>query len=144
MAKGTSKSFSTLSTRQITHTRLHDEATIDIRYERLNKLGEGSFGTVYCVKSRENNFFYAMKTIQKKVRFSPLSFLFSKGQDELLLYFVRSLQHGSKSKALFLDNEVKLLTEVNHPNLIQLHEVLESSQVCFCIEIRFLFYLQGN
>ena len=28
-----------------------------------------------------------------------------------------------------LDNEVKLLEEVNHPNLIQLHEVLESSQV---------------
>ena len=30
---------------------------------------------------------------------------------------------------MFLDNEVKLLTEVNHANLIQLHEVLESSQV---------------
>jgi len=38
---------------------------------------------------------------------------------------------GNKSKASSLDNEVKLLEEVNHPNLIQLHEVLESSQVNF-------------
>lgn len=37
---------------------------------------------------------------------------------------------------MFLDNEVKLLTEVNHANLIQLHEVLESSQVDRQVEIR--------
>ncbi|CAF4838782.1 unnamed protein product, partial [Rotaria sp. Silwood2] len=102
MANGMKKQFSTVSTRQISHIRLHDDGNIETRYELLNKLGEGSFGTVSRVKNKENDLFYAMKTITKKP--------------------------GNKSKASILDNEVKLLTEVNHTNLIQLHEVLESSQ----------------
>ena len=61
MAKGIS------STRQITHTRIYDDGNLDTRYEILNKLGEGSFGMVFRVKNKENEFFYAMKTIAKKV-----------------------------------------------------------------------------
>jgi serine/threonine protein kinase len=63
MAKGTNKEFS----RQITHTRLFDDGSLETRYEILNKLGEGSFGNVYRVKNKETNIFYAMKTIPKKV-----------------------------------------------------------------------------
>ncbi|CAF4383135.1 unnamed protein product [Rotaria sp. Silwood2] len=107
MANGMKKQFSTVSTRQISHIRLHDDGNIETRYELLNKLGEGSFGTVSRVKNKENDLFYAMKTITKKP--------------------------GNKSKASILDNEVKLLTEVNHTNLIQLHEVLESSQKLYLI-----------
>ncbi|CAF1329604.1 unnamed protein product [Rotaria sordida] len=107
MAKGTNKQFSILSTRQITHTRLYDDGILETKYEIENKLGEGSFGTVYRVRNKETNLFYAMKTIAKKP--------------------------GNKSKASSLDNEVKLLKEVNHPNLIQLHEVLESSQNLYLI-----------
>jgi serine/threonine protein kinase len=69
MAKGTNKQFSILSTRQITHTRLYDDGSLETRYEVLNKLGEGSFGTVYRVKNKETNLFYAMKTIAKKVKY---------------------------------------------------------------------------
>ena len=69
MARGTAKHPS----RQISHTRLYDETTIEQRYERLNKLGEGSFGTVYRVKGKDNQLFYAMKTIAKKVRSDFLS-----------------------------------------------------------------------
>lgn len=65
MAKGTNKEFS----RQITHTRLFDDGSLETRYEILNKLGEGSFGNVYRVKNKETNVFYAMKTIPKKVSF---------------------------------------------------------------------------
>ncbi|UJR34944.1 hypothetical protein I4U23_027722 [Adineta vaga] len=97
----------TLSNRQITHSRLYDDATLDTRYEVLNKLGEGTFGTVFRVRNKETDLFYAMKTIQKKP--------------------------GNKIKASVLENEVKLLKEVNHPNLIQLHEVLESSQNLYLI-----------
>ncbi|CAF0939187.1 unnamed protein product [Rotaria sordida] len=107
MSNGMKKQFSTVSIRQIPHIRLHDDGNIETRYEFLNKLGEGSFGTVSRVKSKENDLFYAMKTIIKK--------------------------HGNTSKASILDNEVKLLTEVNHANLIQLHEVLESTQKLYLV-----------
>lgn len=107
MSKGTNKTNPIVSTRQIIHTRLYDDANLETRYEILNKLGEGSFGTVFRVRNKETDLFYAMKTIAKKP--------------------------GNKSKASSLDNEVKLLTEVNHPNLIQLHEVLESSQNLYLI-----------
>jgi serine/threonine protein kinase len=63
MAKGANN----LSTRQITHTRLYDDGSLETRYEILNKLGEGSFGTVCRVKNKETDLFYAMKTIAKKV-----------------------------------------------------------------------------
>ncbi|CAF1569831.1 unnamed protein product [Rotaria magnacalcarata] len=107
MSKGTHKQFSVLSTRQITHTRLYDDGILETKYEISNKLGEGSFGTVYRVRNKETDLFYAMKTIAKKP--------------------------GNKIKAISLDNEVKLLEEINHPNLIQLHEVLESSQNLYLI-----------
>jgi len=67
MAKGPNKQFSTVSSRQIPQIRLYDDANIETRYEILNKLGEGSFGTVCRVKNKENDLFYAMKTIPKKV-----------------------------------------------------------------------------
>ncbi|CAF0976843.1 unnamed protein product, partial [Didymodactylos carnosus] len=95
------------SPRPIQHVRLYDDATLSNRYELMDKLGEGSFGTVFRVKNKENNLFYAMKTIGKKP--------------------------GNKSKATSLDNEVKLLKEVDHPNLIHLEEVLESAQTLYLI-----------
>ena len=67
MSKGSNKPLSTGSTRQIPQIRLYDDANLDTRYEVLNKLGEGSFGMVSRVRSRENHRFYAMKTISKKV-----------------------------------------------------------------------------
>ena len=68
MAKGTTRQqFSSVSNRQITHTRLYDDGLLEAKYEISNKLGEGSFGTVYRVRNKETNLFYAMKTIAKKV-----------------------------------------------------------------------------
>ena len=66
MAKGTNKQSVTVSARQIVQTRLYDDASIDTKYEILDKLGEGSFGTVFRVKTRETQIFYVMKTIPKK------------------------------------------------------------------------------
>ncbi|CAF1090684.1 unnamed protein product [Adineta ricciae] len=101
------KQRSHMSIRQIPHTRLVDDGSLELRYEILNKLGKGSFGTVYRVQNKATAVFYAVKTIPKKL--------------------------GNKSKSFSLDNEVKLLTEVNHPNLIRLHEVLESPQNLYLI-----------
>jgi serine/threonine protein kinase len=72
MAKGADKQF---STRQITHTRLYDDGSLETRYEILSKLGEGSFGTVYQVKNKETDLFYAMKIITKKVNIFILNLL---------------------------------------------------------------------
>jgi serine/threonine protein kinase len=68
MARGTIKPLSLISTRQIMHTRLYDDSSLDTKYEVLGKLGEGSFGTVFRVRSKDTDVFYAMKTIAKKVR----------------------------------------------------------------------------
>lgn len=120
MAKSSLKSSSANKTRQIGHTRLYEDSIFETKYELFNQLGEGSFGTVYRVRSKENDLFYALKIISKKVNDSSLA---------LQRRRLPLIQPGNRSKASSLDNEVKLLKEVNHPNLIQLHEVLESSQV---------------
>ena len=67
MAKIMLKPISSASTRQIAHTRLYDDGILETKYEISNQLGEGSFGTVYRVRNKETNVFYAMKTIGKKV-----------------------------------------------------------------------------
>lgn len=77
MAKGTSKQFSILSTRQITHTRLYDDGILETKYDIEDKLGEGSFGIVYRVQNKETGLFYAMKTIPKKVKYFVFVYLFS-------------------------------------------------------------------
>jgi serine/threonine protein kinase len=69
MSKGTNRQFSNVSSRQIPQTRLYDDGSLETRYETLNKLGEGTFGTVSRVRNKENDLFYAMKTIPKKVNF---------------------------------------------------------------------------
>ena len=66
MAKGTKEQqLSVLS------TRLYDDGALENKYETLDKLGEGSFGTVFRVRNKESDLFYAMKTIAKKVSFLP-------------------------------------------------------------------------
>ncbi len=74
MAKDTNKQLTPISSRQIPQTRLYDDGSIGTRYEILNKLGEGSFGTVSRVRSKDNDLFYAMKTIPKKVRMEEIDF----------------------------------------------------------------------
>ncbi len=75
MSKEKNKQLSILSTRQIAHSRLYDDGTLETKYEILNKLGEGSFGMVYRFRNKETDLFYAMKTIPKKVKdFISISF----------------------------------------------------------------------
>jgi serine/threonine protein kinase len=69
MTKGIHKQLSKTSTRQISRTRLADDDKLSDRYEILDKLGEGSFGTVYRMRDKESQLFYAVKSIPKKVEF---------------------------------------------------------------------------
>ena len=67
MASKVKKPCSFVSPRRIRHTRLHDDGNLSMHYECFDKLGEGSFGTVHRVRRKDNEQFYAMKTISKKV-----------------------------------------------------------------------------
>ena len=67
MANKATKPCSFITPRRICHTRLHDDTNLSMHYESFDKLGEGSFGTVYRVQRKDNEQFYAMKTITKKV-----------------------------------------------------------------------------
>lgn len=99
MANGIKKQVSNISTRQIPHIRLYDDGNIETRYELLDKLGEGSFGTVYRVKNKENDLYFAMKTIIKKVSFSfkKLEFIYFY---EILYCFVFSWVINQKHQVL--------------------------------------------
>jgi len=80
-------------------------------FEVLEKLGEGSYSTVYKVLRRSDNTHYAAK----KVKFN-------------------SLNSRDKQNAL---NEVRILASVSHPNIIGFKEVFideSSSTLCLIME----------
>jgi serine/threonine protein kinase len=52
--------------RQIPHSRIDDEEIIYRKYELMELLGRGSFGTVYKIISKETNQKYAIKIINKE------------------------------------------------------------------------------
>ena len=68
------------------------------RYEKLDKLGEGTYGTVYKAKDKETKDFFALKKIS-----------------------LESVDEGLPSTAI---REVALLKEFNHPNICRLHDVI--------------------
>mmetsp|Transcript_30643 Transcript_30643/g.55908 ORF Transcript_30643/g.55908 Transcript_30643/m.55908 type:complete len:544 (+) Transcript_30643:45-1676(+) len=72
---------------------------VQVEYELAEKLGAGAFGTVYLGKHRASGAIRAVKTIKKE------------------------------SQREALDNEIKLMKSVDHPNIVRIYEVFEDS--CF-------------
>ena len=72
------------------------------KYEKLEKIGEGTYGTVFKAKNRESGEIVALK----RVRLDD--------DDE-----------GVPSSAL---REICLLKELKHPNIVALHDVLHSER----------------
>jgi len=72
------------------------------KYEKLEKIGEGTYGTVFKAKNRENQEIVALK----RVRLDD--------DDE-----------GVPSSAL---REICLLKELKHRNIVRLHDVLHSDK----------------
>ena len=71
-------------------------------------LGKGAFGEVYLTSRQGSKQKYATKKIDKKYVSRP------------------------KAKK-YLDNEIKILKEVDHPNIIKLYEVKETTQFFYLI-----------
>jgi len=86
---------------------------LDQLYERLQKIGEGSYGVVYKAKSRSDDKLVALK----KIRFEQEN-------------------EGVPSSAL---REISLLLELDHPNIVSLLNVILTSRKLFLV-FEFLDY----
>ena len=91
---------------------------IDIKedYEVLETIGRGSFSKVYKAKNKENGKLYAIKAIDKKK-------------------LLKNNMH-----LMNIINEIEVLRNLNHPNIVKLYEVYESNHyICLVME-----YIQGG
>jgi serine/threonine protein kinase len=71
-------------------------------------LGKGSFGEVYLTSKQGSKLKYATKRIDKKFAANP------------------------RAKK-YLDNEINILKEIDHPNIIKLYEVKETTQYYYLV-----------
>jgi len=72
------------------------------RFEKLDKLGEGTYGVVYKAKDKQTKEFFALKKIR-----------------------LESEDEGIPSTAI---REISLLKELQHPNVVRLHDVIHSNK----------------
>jgi serine/threonine protein kinase len=98
------RSLQAVSSRQISHKKIEDDAVIYKKYELGRKLGQGSFGVVYEITNKETDEKFAIKIISKE-------------------------KVGGGKYAVSFENEVFIMKSVIHPNLIKLEEVFESKKV---------------
>jgi calcium-dependent protein kinase len=74
----------------------------DEKYEVVEKLGEGNFGEVFCAKGKGSENERAVKILAKSLI----------GKEEILV----------------IENEIKILRSVDHPNVLKLYEVFENEE----------------
>ena len=67
----------------------------------MERIGKGSFGEVYMTKRKNSNIIYATKKVPKSLAF----------QDKIKRYF---------------NNEIFILKNISHPNIIRLHEIKQT------------------
>jgi len=70
------------------------------KYEKLEKIGEGTYGLVYKARNKETSELVALKKIR-----------------------LESEEEGTPSTAV---REVSILKQLNHPNIVQLHDVIHT------------------
>lgn len=66
-------------------------------YEKMDKLGKGSFGKVYRVKNIDTGDIYAAK----------------------VLYDENDFEEEEEEELIFLYHEIKILSALNHPSIIR-------------------------
>ena len=82
------------------------------KYEKVEKLGEGTYGVVYKVKDTTTNEFYAIKKIRLKAE-----------------------EEGIPSTAI---REISLLKELKHKNIVRLLGIYEPSDFRLYMVLEFM------
>ena len=72
-------------------------------FTKIKLIGKGAFGEVYLTSKKGSSIQYATKTIKKRI--------YAK----------------NKKAKIYLENELALLKEINHPNIVKLIEIQETS-----------------
>ncbi|XP_070581281.1 serine/threonine-protein kinase 33-like [Ptychodera flava] len=106
--------------RQIPHTRIEDESTIEKTYKFGELLGKGSFGKVLEAVRIDDNTRWAIKIVNK--------------------------EKAGSSAVKLLEREVAILKRVNHIHIIHLEEIFETAkrmylvmEICDAGELQSLF-----
>jgi serine/threonine-protein kinase ULK/ATG1 len=81
----------------------------------IKRLGKGSFGEVFLTTKKGRNIYYATKKIERKIADKP----------EIKKYF---------------DNEIEILKQLNHPNIVQLEEIKKTNEHYFIV----MEYINGG
>ncbi|XP_061671269.1 serine/threonine-protein kinase 33 [Syngnathoides biaculeatus] len=96
-----------ISERDVPHIRLANEADVEDIYTIGKKLGHGSYGVVYEATHNRTQTQWAIKTVCKA-------------------------EPGS-TKIKMLEQEIKILKQVDHPNILRLEEIYETAQMTYLI-----------
>ena len=75
----------------------------------IKPIGKGAFGEVYLTSKQGSSTKYATKKLEKS----------------------RYLSNPKAKK--YLDNEIAILKDINHPNIVKLFDIKENSKYCFII-----------
>ena len=103
-------------------------------YEIVKKLGEGSMGSVACVRKKAGAIGGSAYTTNKKTWFGHIQMRKKRVPDDVMtrsekkLYALKSIII-SRISTEFLDelkNEISILQTLNHPNIVKAYEVYES------------------
>ncbi|KAJ3120058.1 cyclin-dependent serine/threonine protein kinase [Nowakowskiella sp. JEL0407] len=76
------------------------------KYQKIEKLGEGTYGIVYKAQNRENGEFVALKRLILKIRLD-------------------NEEEGVPCTAI---REISLLKELKHPNIVRLYDVIHTEK----------------
>ena len=96
--------------RQSSQKNVHDAINKKLRgldaYEKIDKLGEGTYGIVYMARDRRNNNYVALKRVREQ------------SNDN------NNNKYGFPITSI---REIKILQNLNHPNIVKLIEIVRSN-----------------
>lgn len=106
------------------------ERELSFTYDVLKIVGEGSISSISLIQKTQNGSFYSMKSPFQKIRLQLKSCCYPsprKNYNEDNLYALKTINVRSIDNNLMkeLHNEINVLRELDHPNIIKAYEVYQ-------------------